>query len=194
MIKVGLTGGIGSGKTFVANIFFSLGIPVFNADIEAKKLYDTDNNLLLQLRKHFGNNIFDNNTLNKKKLAAIVFANHQALATLNSLVHPLLLEYFNQWVSLQTAPYVIQEAAILFESGFNRYMDKVIAISAPKEIRIQRVTQRDRLSDTEVLNRMQHQLHDNTLTSQSDFTIINDGQTALLPQVLAVHNQLLSLG
>ena len=193
MLKVGLTGGIGSGKTFVANIFAHLGIQVYYADTEAKKLYDTNQTLLQQLRVAFGNHIFENSILNKKALAAIAFSDSDALAKLNSLVHPALEEHFNTWITQQNSPYVIQEAAILFESGFSRIMDKTIVVTAPEELRIQRVVKRDNVSTEEVRKRMQHQLPQDKLVSMADYTITADDATPLLPQVLNIHNQLLKL-
>lgn len=193
MLKVGLTGGIGSGKTFVANIFAHLGIHIYYADIEAKKLYDTDQALLQQLRDTFGNHIFDGNTLNKKALATIVFANSDALAKLNSLVHPALEKHFNTWLTQQHSPYIIQEAAILFESGFDRLMDKTIAVTAPDELRVKRVVKRDNVSAEEVRKRMQHQLLQDKLIGMADYTITANDVTPLLPQVLDIHNQLLKL-
>ncbi len=193
MLKVGLTGGIGSGKTFVANIFAHLGIHIYYADVEAKKLYDTDQILLQQLRETFGSCIFDGNILNKKALATIVFSDSGALAKLNNLVHPAVEKHFNAWVTQQNSPYVIQEAAILFESGFNKFMDKTIVVAAPEELRIERVVKRDNVSAEEIRKRMQHQLPQDKLINMADYTITADNATPLLPQVLGIHNQLLKL-
>lgn len=193
MLKVGLTGGIGSGKTFVANIFAHLGVPIYCSDIEAKKLYGTDTHLLRQLRKVFGDVIFSNDTLNKKRLASIVFTDSDALAKLNGLVHPVLKKHFNTWVMEQSSPYVIQEAAILFESGFSKQMDKTIVVAAPEAIRIKRVVERDAASIEEIRKRMQHQLPQEKLISLADYTITADDTTPLLPQVLSIHNRLLKL-
>ena len=193
MLKVGLTGGIGSGKTFIANIFARLGIPIYNSDIEAKKLYDTDTILLQQLRETFGSVIFENDKLNRKVLASTVFSNSEALAKLNALVHPALEKHFSTWTAQQHSPYIIQEAAILFESGFNRLMDKTIVVTAPDELRIQRVVNRDGVSTEEVRKRMQHQLPQEKLIGLADYTITADDATPLLPQVIGIHNQLLKL-
>jgi len=194
MLKVGLTGGIGSGKTFVAAIFAHLGIPIFSSDIEAKSLYDTDTRLLRQLRSIFGERIFIENTLNKKALAAIVFSDSSALSMLNAFVHPALETHFHTWLSAHAkTPYIIQEAAILFESGFDKLMDKVAVVIAPEELRVKRVMERDKLSAEEVRSRMQHQLKQEELVSMTDFTIVADNVTPLLPQVLSIHNQLLKL-
>lgn len=193
MLKVGLTGGIGSGKTFVANIFASLGIHIYYADVEAKKLYDTNHTLQQQLRSTFGNRIFERNILNKKALAAIVFSDSNALAKLNALVHPVVEKHFNAWVIQQNSPYVIQEAAILFESGFNKLMDKTIVVAAPEELRIERIAKRDSISAEEIRKRMQHQLPQAKLTNMASYTITADDATPLLPQVLNIHNRLLKL-
>ncbi|MDR0660876.1 MAG: dephospho-CoA kinase [Prevotellaceae bacterium] len=193
MLKVGLTGGIGSGKTFVANIFAHLGIPVYYADAETKQLYNTDVSLIQQLRDTFGGSIFEGNILNKKALAAIAFADSKALSALNALVHPAVEKRFNEWVKNQNSPYVIQEAAILFESGFNKLMDKVIVVTAPEGLRINRVIKRDGVSEDDIRKRMQHQLPQAKLISLADFTITANDATPMLPQVLAIHNQLLKL-
>ena len=193
MLKVGLTGGIGSGKTFVANVFAHLGIPIYSADTEVKQLYNTNQQLLQQLKSMFGSHIFEGDALNKKALAAIAFSNSNALNKLNALIHPMVEKHFNAWVAQQYSPYIIQEAAILFESGFNRLMDKTIAVTAPQELRIERVIKRDSTSVTEVYKRMRHQLSQEKLVGMVDYTITANDITPLLPQVLHIHNQLLKL-
>jgi dephospho-CoA kinase len=193
MIKVGLTGGIGTGKTMVSQIFSELQIPVFYGDTEAKKAY-ADNTILGKVKKCFGEEVFENDAVSYKKLAQIVFNDRAKLEELNSLIHPFLFSSFKQWMAEQkNAPYVIMEAAILYESSFHHLVDKIISVSASEEICIERVTKRDGTSGEEVRKRMQNQLADNFKTSKADYVIINDGVAMLLPQVIEVHRKLLQL-
>lgn len=192
MLRLGLTGGIGSGKSYIAAIFEHLGVPVYNADTEVKKLYDENSELLAALRVAFGAGIFDAGKLNRKRFAELVFADANELSRLNAIVHPLLKKHFIAWCGKHSAyPYVVIEAAILFESGFNEFVDKVAVTTSPKEVRIQRVVSRDKLTEQEVLARMQHQLAEKELIERADFTIDASGEQALLPQILAIHYHLL---
>jgi len=193
MIKVGLTGGIGTGKTVVSRIFSELQIPVFSGDTEAKKAY-ADAAVLEKVRKSFGEEVFENGAVSYKKLAQIVFNDPAKLEELNSIIHPFLFSSFKKWMKEhKNAPYVIMEAAILYESSFHQLFDKIITVSAPEELCIERVTKRDGTSREEVIKRMQHQLADNIKTAKADFVIINDGVSMLLPQVFEVHRKLLYL-
>lgn len=193
MIKVGLTGGIGTGKTLVSRIFSELEIPVFYGDSEAKKAY-ADAAVLEKVRKSFGEVVFENGAVSYKKLAQIVFNDKSKLEELNSIIHPFLFSNFKAWMKEQkNAPYVIMEAAILFESSFHTMFDKVITVSAPEELCVERVAKRDGTSRKEVLARMRNQLPDHIKTAKADFVIINDGEAMLLPQVLEVHRKLLNL-
>ncbi|HNW70129.1 MAG TPA: dephospho-CoA kinase [Bacteroidales bacterium] len=193
MIKVGLTGGIGTGKTMVSRIFSELQVPVFYGDPEAKKPY-ADAAVLEKVKKSFGEEVFENGAVSYKKLAQIVFNDQAKLEELNSIIHPFLFSNFNKWTEEQkNAPYVIMEAAILYESSFYQMFDKIITVSAPEELCIERVTKRDGTGREEVLNRMRNQLPDNFKTTKADFVIINDGVAMLLPQVLDVHRKLLNL-
>ena len=193
MIKVGLTGGIGTGKTMVSRIFSELQVPVFYGDPEAKKAY-ADAAVLEKVKKSFGEEVFENGAVSYKKLAQIVFNDQAKLEELNSIIHPFIISNFNKWMEEQkNAPYVIMEAAILYESSFYQMFDKIITVSAPEELCIERVTKRDGTGREEVLNRMRNQLPDNFKTTKADFVIINDGVAMLLPQVLDVHRKLLNL-
>lgn len=193
MIKVGLTGGIGTGKTLVSRIFSELRIPVFYGDAEAKKAY-ANAAVLEKVRKSFGEEVFKNGVVSYKKLAQIVFNDKAKLEALNSIIHPFLFSNFEKWMEEQkNAPYVIMEAAILYESSFHPMFDKVITVSAPEELCIERVVKRDGTSREEVLKRLRNQLPDNIKTTKADFVIINDGVAMLLPQVLDVHRKLLNL-
>src|SRR5919112_3455377 len=143
MLKIGLTGGIGSGKSTVAKLFEILNVPVYYADAASKRLYHTSTALMADLKKHFGEDIYTNNQLNRTKLAERVFNNEEKLALLNKLVHPPTIKDAQDWMQQQTAPYVIKEAALLFESGSVRELDYVIGVQSPLELRIQRVMERD---------------------------------------------------
>jgi dephospho-CoA kinase len=192
MLKVGITGGIGSGKTMICSVFEHLGIPVFYADHEASRLMDQDAGLKEEIVKYFGIEVFnDNFTLNRSKLAAIIFNNKEALSTINGLVHPVVRNEFNSWSEKQLAPYVIEEAALIFESGLSTYFDKVITVSAPVDIRIERVIKRDKVTRERVIERISNQLEEGIKLKGSDFIIINDGNEMLLPQIINIHNKLL---
>ncbi|MFV5689813.1 dephospho-CoA kinase [Flavobacterium sp. ZT3R25] len=170
---IGLTGGIGSGKTTIANYFQSFGIPVYIADDEAREIMQSAA-IIEAIKKVFGNYIFENNVLNREKLAEIVFNDPEKLKELNKIVHPAVKRHFDQWVLQHTAaPYVIYEAAILFESGGYKNCDLIITITAPVEARIQRVMERDKTTRELVLKRMQAQWTDGQRISKSDFVIEN---------------------
>lgn len=192
-LKVGLTGGIGSGKSVVAQMFEALGIPVYYADAETKKLYHSDPDVKQKLIERFGPETYINEIFNPQHLRKIVFTDPEKLEQLNSIVHPATIKHAAHWLTTQTTPYVIKEAALIFESGSQRDLDFVIGVTAPKEIRIKRVMKRDVLTREEVLSRMQHQIEDQIKMRLCDVVIINDDQKPLLPQVLNVHEKLLSL-
>jgi dephospho-CoA kinase len=170
---IGLTGGIGSGKTTIANHFSSLGIPVYIADDEAKKIMQTPEVLNL-IKKTFGDTIFESELLNRQKLAEIVFNNPEKLKQLNAIVHPAVKRHFDKWLlDHQSYPFIIYEAAILFESGSYKNCDSIITVIAPLESRIQRVIERDKTNREHVLKRMEAQWNDEQRISKSDFIIEN---------------------
>ncbi|TBX66599.1 dephospho-CoA kinase [Flavobacterium silvisoli] len=170
---IGLTGGIGSGKTMIANYMKSLGIPVYIADDEAKNLMET-REVIDAIVNEFGDEIFVNNSLNREKLAKIVFTDPNKLQKLNAIIHPAVKKHFETWLHHHsTYPFVIKEAAILFESGSYRDCDAVITVTAPLETRIQRVIARDKTSRENVLQRMQNQWTDEQRIDQSDYVIHN---------------------
>src|SRR5262245_9967199 len=146
MLKIGLTGGIGSGKTVVADIFRQLGVPVYEADKEARILTENNAEIKKEVKKKFGSEFFLNDgSLDRKKLSLLVFSDFEKLAELNSIIHPFVKEHFNSWLQMQKGKkYIIKEAAILFESGADKGLDKIIAVTAPQKIRIQRVVDRDK--------------------------------------------------
>ena len=190
MKKIGITGGIGSGKTYVSEVFKSLGIPVFNADIESKKIMITSEKLMELVKASFGEGIYANGSLNKEKLGAIVFSDKSKLQKLNSLVHPIVKEEFINWCKFQKSSYVIKEAAILFESKANIGLDAVICISAPLELRISRSVKRDNTTEKEIKNRIENQISQEEKEKLSDYIIVNDTKELLLPQVLNIHELL----
>lgn len=193
MLKIGLTGGIGSGKTTVANIFKVFGIPIFDADSVAKDLMENDLELREKLIAQFGPLVFDQGKLNRKWLASVVFKDPYQLNLLNALVHPITLKKAENWFDGQDAPYGIKEAALLFEAGAGAGLDYIIGVFAPQHIRIQRVMQRDGLSREEVLARIHQQVDDTIKMKLCDFVIVNDDQQLLTKQVLALHHQFVEL-
>ena len=192
MKKIGITGGIGSGKTYVASVFQSLGIPIFNADIQAKKIMTSSGKLIKLVKEEFGNDIYKDSDLNKEKLASIVFSNSDKLQKLNSLVHPIVKEEFNNWYKKQTSPYVIKEAAILFESNSHIGLDAVICISAPLDLRMKRLLNRDDYSEKEIKKRIENQISQEEKEKLSDYIIVNDEKELLLPKIITFHKELLS--
>ena len=193
MLKIGLTGGIGSGKTTVAKIFALLGVPIYNADEATKNLYHTNKDLVKSLKKHFGEDVYTNENLNRSRLAEIVFNDPAKLDLLNNLVHPLTINDAEDWMKKQTAPYVIKEAALIFETGSARGLDYVIGVSAPQHLRIKRVIDREKISREEVLSRMQRQIDEEMKLLLCDFVIRNDEQELVIPQVLELHEKFIDL-
>ena len=181
---IGLTGGIGSGKSVVAKIFSTLGIPVFNADEAAKQIMQTSPEIKIKLIQQFGAAIYNELGLDKEKLAAIVFNDPFQLQLLNAIVHPVTIQAAKDWAAKQNSPYVIKEAALIFESGAADGLFKVIGVTAPLSLKIQRVMQRDGVSKDQVEARMQHQISDTIKMRLCDYVIQNNNQEMLIPQVL----------
>jgi dephospho-CoA kinase len=190
MYSVGLTSGIGCGKTLIAKVFSTFGIPVFNSDIQAKELYK-DSVFLQQIVHTFGNTIIENGKFIPQRLADIVFNDTQALKTLNALIHPKVLERYKLWQSQQTSPYTILESAIIFESNWQNHFNKIINITSPLEIVIERVKLRDKISEDQILQRINNQLPTQEKEKLSDYNIFHDNKTMLLPQIIAIHNDIL---
>lgn len=193
MLKIGITGGIGSGKTTVSNIFEVLGIPVFYADDEGKKAMVNDPLLKQAIQENFGSDAYlSDGTLNRKYIAGIVFHNETRLKQLNSLVHPAVFNAFGEWAnSCKNVPYLMKEAALLFESGSYKMCDFNILVTAPLEVRIARVMRRDGSSREQVENRDAKQLPDAQKLPLADFVIRNGENDLLIPQVLALHERFL---
>jgi len=194
MLKIGLTGGIGSGKTTVSQIFSVLGIPVFYADDTAKAIMNEDENLKQNIIDLFGKEAYKENILNRKFIAEIVFKDAFKLEQLNALVHPVTIAAAENWMSKQKTAYVIKEAALMFESPAAANLDYVIGVYAPQVLRLQRAMHRDNLKREDVLARMNNQIDETIKMKLCDFVIINDEQQAVLPQVLSLHEKFLKMG
>lgn len=193
-MRIGITGGIGSGKTTVCRLFEALGVPVYYADTRAKALMTTDTALMAGIRELFGAGAYtDDGQLNRPLIAERAFGDPSVLAQLNALVHPAVHRDANQWSDAQDAPYTLREAALLFESGGDRHLDRVITVYAPESVRLARVMARDNATEAQVRARMRQQLDDEVKRQRADFVILNDGDAALIPQVHALHLQLLAL-
>ncbi|MCE2772705.1 MAG: dephospho-CoA kinase [Bacteroidetes bacterium] len=192
MKRIGLTGGIGSGKTTVAEVFKTLGIPVFLADEEARRIQNEVETVKNKIQQVLGDVYDINGTLNRKRVAELVFGNPSLLEQLNQIVHPAVKDAFEKFVASHTdAPYVIREAAILFESGSYKDLDAVIAVVAPEEIRINRVMNRDSSTKEQVQQRIQAQWSDEEKVRRSQFVIINDGKEMILPAIVNIHEELM---
>ncbi|MEZ4755448.1 MAG: dephospho-CoA kinase [Flavobacteriales bacterium] len=188
MITVALTGGMGSGKSTVARLFRLLGVPVFEADAEARRLQDHDTALRNAIAHRFGDALYAEGMLDRQALAAIVFADAKALADLNAMVHPAVRSAFRTWAATHSdRPYVIMEAAVLVRSGGHRDFDRTLVVEAPKETRIQRVLQRDGSTREQVLARMANQASDAELHAAAHHLVDNSGAQAVIPQVLDLH-------
>ena len=192
MLKIGLTGGIGTGKTTVSNIFKVLGIPVFDADTVAKHVMENNLQLREQIIAEFGAASFQDGKLNRPYLASIVFKDPYQLAVLNAMVHPITLQAAEDWMQIQTAPYAIKEAALIFEAGAGAGLDMIIGVTAPTAIRIQRVMHRDGISRQAVLERMDKQIDESIKMRLCDFVIQNDNLHLLTTQVLDLHNKFIA--
>ncbi len=192
MWKVGITGGIGSGKSYVCEVFRNLNIPVFNADDVANNIIENDPEIKVFYKNLFGNDIYGNGQLNRVKVAKKVFNDDQLLRQVNQAIHPVVFKKFNNWVKEnEKHPYVIKEAAIIFESGAEKELDFVITISAPEELRLKRVMHRDQVDRKTVKARIRKQWTEEDRIKHADFVIVNDEKTLLLPQVLEIHQKLI---
>lgn len=187
MKVIGLTGGIGSGKSTVARVFETLGVPVFDADREALALYDEDQSLLVEVMQRFGASVLDvNGRLNRQALASIVFKDAEALQQLNAMVHPRVAKKFDAWKKVQRASAVVREAAILFESGSAADCDFVVVVTAPEDLRVDRVQKRNGWNEAEVRARMNRQWSEQQLIERADAVIVNDDKHLVLPQLTRV--------
>lgn len=192
MKRVGLTGGIGSGKSTVAHIFKVLGIPVYNADNASKRLMNEDDELKNKIKQAFGKEAYSKGELNRKYLSDLVFNDYEKIHLLNSLVHPATIKDALQWMQMQQAPYVIKEAALIFESGSHKDLDFVIGVKSPPELSIKRAMIRDNISEEAVKARMNKQMDEEEKIRLCNYVIINDERQMLIPQVLVLHEKLMS--
>lgn len=192
-LRVGLTGGIGSGKTVIAGVFEALGIPVYYADQQAKRIMNEDDRIRIRLTTEFGANAYLNNQLNRSYIASIVFNDKLKLELLNSIVHPVTLQDSDAWMQVQRTPYAIKEAALIFESGANNYLDYIVGVYAPVQLRIQRVTARDTVDSQQVCRRIKSQMSEEDKMKLCDHVIVNDEQQPVMEQVLSLHRKLVEM-
>ncbi len=191
MLKVGITGGIGSGKSVVCEVFSTLGIPVFKADDAARYLMEHDIALINAIKLLLGNDVYKNGQLDKVKVSDIIFRIPAKLQELNGLVHPATIHYAQQWITQQQSPYILKEAAIFFESNSYKEMDVMIGVYAPRELRISRTMSRSNMSKDKVLEIMAKQMNEEEKMKRCDHVIVNDDVVAIIPQVIELHERLL---
>jgi dephospho-CoA kinase len=190
--KLGITGGIGSGKTSVCRVFDVLKVPVFSADREAREIMENNCEITESLNSIAGRNLYINGSLNRMELANIIFNDSDLLEKVNLLIHPVVFDHFRKWTSEQTAPYVIMEAAILFESGAAKFVDRVATVVAPVEQRTDRVIHRNKLSREQVMARMKNQMDDETRIKLSDYIIYNSENDMIIPAILKINDDILT--
>lgn len=193
MKVLGVTGGIGSGKSTVCRVFQTLGIPVYDADSRARRLYTSDAVLRGSVIEAFGEETYTGSQLNRKVLANMVFPDPAALARLNALVHPRVAADFAEWKTAASGPYVIREAAILFESGSHADCDRIVLVSAPEDVRISRVMERDGATEAEVRQRMERQWSDARKRVSCNFELVNDNRSLLTPSIEGIHQVMCGL-
>jgi len=189
---IGLTGGIGSGKSTVLELFKILGVKTYSADESAKKLVNTDTYLINLIKSSFGENIYDKGQLNSKKLSDIVFEDKEKLKLLNSIIHPAVAKDFKLFLNSNNEDYIVKEAAIIFETKSENNYDKIILIQSPLEIRIERVINRDNISREEVMKRINNQLDENLIIDKCDYVITNENMEDLEDKVLSIHLDLIA--
>ncbi len=193
ILKLGITGGIGSGKTTVCKVFSVLGAPVFSADEEAKRILDNEREIRKKISDAVGKDLYMSGSLDRKELARLIFNNRDLLEKVNGIIHPAVFRYFSDWVQMQDFPYVIMEAAILFESGAARMMDRIATVVTPVEERIERLLRGNKFTREQITERIRNQIDDGSRISQSDFVIFNSENDMIIPAVLGVHNEMLRL-
>ena len=190
MLKVGVTGGIGAGKTLVCKIFEVLGVPVYYADEAAKELMQQNEKLIAELKIHFSDAVYDGINLNRKYLSNLIFNNPEKRELLNTIVHPYVIQDGIDWMKKQQSPYAIKEAALIFESGSQESLDHIIGVFAPNSLKILRTIKRDHSTREEVLQKIESQIEDGIKMKLCDDVITNDDQHLLIPQVIAIHEEL----
>ena len=191
MICIGLTGGIGSGKSYVARIFESLDVPVYKADDQARFISDNNPTVVSKINSLFGHNAYTNNSLNRQFIGGMVFDDPSLLKKLNEIIHPEVEKDFENWCSEnKKSAYVIKEAAILFETGSYKKLHSNILVLAPEEIRIDRVKKRDKIDPDQIRKRMLNQWQDSKKKKLANYVIVNDGKSLILPQVIQIHKRI----
>jgi dephospho-CoA kinase len=192
-LKLGVTGGIGSGKTTVCKVFTVLGIPVFSADAEARTIQDSDSEIMDKINILAGKDLYLTGKLDRPELARLIFNDKALLEKVNALIHPVVFRNFRKWVSEQDSPYTIMEAAILFESGVYRFMDKILTVVTPIEERIKRLVKGNMLTLEQVMERINNQIDDDSRIKQSDYVIFNSENDMIIPSILGIHKEILNL-
>lgn len=191
-MKLGITGGIGSGKTSVCRVFNVLGIPVFSADPVARQIMDNDTEIIQRINSIAGKNLYIKGSLDRMELATLIFNDNTLLEKVNSLIHPFVFDRFRKWEMEQNALYVIMEAAILFESGASKLVDRIATVVAPVEERVDRVIHRNNLSREQILERMRNQMDDDSRIKLSDYVIHNSECDMIIPAILKIHEDILA--
>ncbi|MEY4876061.1 MAG: hypothetical protein RL708_1210 [Bacteroidota bacterium] len=193
MKKIGITGGIGSGKSTVSKVFALLNVPIYNADNQAKYLLNNDADVIKKVKQVFGNDIYNNQELDRKKMAAQVFEQPFLLQQLNEIVHPAVFNDFDNWCNEhQQEPYVLKEAALIFETILHQKLDAVMMVSSPEELRIERVMKRDSITKEQVLARIKNQMSEEEKLNRADYIIYNDELQLVIPQVVQLHEQFMN--
>lgn len=192
-LKLGVTGGIGSGKTTVCRVFAVLGIPVFSADVEAKRIQDSDKELQKKINSLAGKDLFTSGRIDRSELARLIFNDKDLLEKVNSVVHPAVFKYFRKWAARQDPPYSVMEAAILFESGASRMMDRIVTVVTPIEERIERLINGNRFTREQIIGRINNQIDDESRITKSDYVIFNSENDMIIPAVLGIHDEMLRL-
>jgi dephospho-CoA kinase len=193
LLKIGLTGGIGSGKTTVAKIFEQLGTPVYYADMRAKSIIEEDEMVRNAIISNFGEQSFVDGKYNRSYISSIVFNDAEKLLQLNQIVHPAAIADAAEWMKKQNAPYIIKEAALLFESGSHKHLDKIIGVTSPTHLRMKRTASRDQISEEEVMKKIALQMPNEEKMAKCDYIVTNNEKELILPQVLKLHEAFISL-
>lgn len=192
-MKLGVTGGIGSGKTTVCKVFNTLGIAVYSADDEAKTVMENDAGVRRKVNSITGKEMYSKGSLDRAELARLIFNDENLLQKINNIVHPVIFDNFKRWVEIQSGDYVILEAAILFEGGAEILVDRIVTVIAPLEERIERVIRRNNLTRQQVLERVRNQFEDDERLKRSDYVINNSENEMIIPSIIQIHNEMLTL-
>lgn len=191
VFKLGITGGIGSGKSTVCKVFNILGIPVFSADYEARTIMDSDKSIKSRINEVSGRDMYVSGALDRSEFARMIFNDKKMITAVDSIVHPAVFERFRQWTTDQEAPYVIMEAAILFESGAASLVDRILTVVTPLEERIERLLRGKKLTREEIMDRIHNQIDDDSRMKKSDYVIYNSENDMILPAILKVHEDII---